>query len=123
MRDPINSCFVLKPLAFAPEDEHLEPIRKWGYLAFLAVAGISFVIIEHSFTNYVEITLREKGEHPVGELFTKIWPRSSKVVSWPPALQMDRELVEPFLLDEPPGIDIRVFPGSRHHTPPFSEAF
>jgi hypothetical protein len=123
VRDPINSCFVLKPLALAPEDDHLEPTRRWGYLAFLAVAGISFVIIEHSFTNYVEIALGQKGDHPIGELFIKIWPRTSKVVAWPPALQMDRELVEPLLLmDEPPAFDVRVFPGSRHHMPPFSEA-
>jgi hypothetical protein len=120
VHDPINSCFVLKPLAFEPEDEHLEPLRRAGYVAFLAVAGISFVIIEHRLANYVEVTL---GDH-LADLFTKIWPRSSKVVNWPPALQMDRQLVEPFLLmDEPPGINICPFPGSRHHMPPFSEAF
>lgn len=119
VQDPINSCFVLKPLALVPEDEHLEPTRPWGYLVFLAVAGISFLIIEHRFSNYVEVAL---AEHLTG-LFTKIWPRTSKVVPWPPSLQMDRELVEPFvLMDEPPGLDIRVFPGSRHHMPPFSEA-
>ena len=119
LKDPGNSFYMQKPLSLVPEDEHLEAVRDFGYLSFLAVGGISFLIIEHRFSNYMEVTL---GEH-TSKMFLKIWPWASKVVLWPPESLMDPELIEPFFLSDslPPPWDIRVFPGSRHHQPPFSE--
>jgi hypothetical protein len=119
LKDPGNSLYLQKPLALVPEDEELEPARDFGYLAFLAVGGISFLIIEHRFSNYVEVTL---GEH-TSKMFLKIWPWVSKVALWPPEILMDYELIEPFFLSNslPPPWHIIPFPGSRHHQPPFSE--
>jgi hypothetical protein len=51
------------------------------------------------------------GEH-TEKMVKKIWPWSSRLISWPPELLLDQELVEPAFLDDsvPPGLDIRAFP-------------
>jgi hypothetical protein len=123
--DPISTAYVQQPLALLPDEEHLKEPRNFGYLGFLAVGGISFLVVGHRFRNYVECILGEEGRHPASELFIKIWPRARKVVPWPPPLLMDRELLD-LIFDPdtlPLGFDARVFPGSRHHRPPFSEAY
>ncbi len=122
--DPVSSAYIQQPLTLLPDDEYLKEPVKFGYIGFLAVGGISFLVVGHRFGNYVEFTLGQKGEHPVGELFTKIWPWSQRFVYWPPPLQMDRELLD-LIFDPdtfPLGFDARVFPG-RLHQPPFSEAY
>lgn len=123
--DPINSVCIQKPLTLRlPNDQGLKRPVDFGYVCFLAVGGVSFLIVGHRFGNYVECALGQKGEHPAGEMFTKIWPFSSKIVRWPPYLMMDRELLdmifEPNTL--PPGFDARVFAG-RHHEAPFRDAY
>ena len=122
--DPINSVYLQQPLTLLPDDENLKEPVDFGYMGFLAVGGISFLVVGHRFGNYVECALGQKGEHPAGDMFTKIWPWSSRVVGWPPCGMMDRELID-LIFDPdtfPLGFDARVFPGSRLHEPPFSEA-
>jgi hypothetical protein len=121
LKDPANSVYMQKPLSLVPVNDHLESAPDFGFLSFLAVGGISFLIIEHRFSNHVEITL---GEH-TSKMFLKIWPWTSKLVLWPPEILMDSELVEPFFLMEslPPPLDIRIFPGSApHQQPSFSKS-
>jgi hypothetical protein len=123
--DPISSAYIQQPLTLLSDDEHLKEPVDFGYLGFLAVGGVSFLVVGHRFGNYVELTLGQKGEHPAGELLSKIWPWTQRVVLWPPPLQMDRELLD-LIFDPdtfPLGFDARVFPGSRLHQPPFSEAY
>jgi hypothetical protein len=123
--EPSNYVYVQEPLTVFPDDEDPNEPVDFGYLGFLAVGGISFLVVGHRLGNYVECTLGEEGKHPAGELFTKIWPWSRKTVLWPPPLLMDRELLDLIFDPEtlPLGFDARVFPGSRHHEPPFSEAY
>jgi hypothetical protein len=104
LRDPANSIYMQKPLELVLGDD--DATTDFGYLAFLAVGGVSFLIVEHQIGRYAELVLGEMFQG----LFTKIWPWSSRVVSWPPEMLMDQELVEPFFLDsQPPSIDVRIF--------------
>jgi hypothetical protein len=123
--DPINSVYVQKPLdLFLPGDEDLKEAVDFGYASFLAVAGISFLVVGHRLGNYVECALGQEGEHPVGDMFVKIWPFSQRIVRWPPRLLMDREYIDLIFDPEtfPLGFNARVFPG-RYHEPPFREAY
>jgi hypothetical protein len=107
-----------KPIAFHWEGEE-DLSRGFGYISFLAVGGISFLVLEHYFSEYIEVLL---GEHTQKGFF-KLWPRASRNLPWPPELMMDVELIEPLFLlpSQPPSFDIRVFPGSRLHESPFAE--
>lgn len=120
LRDPGNSVYMQKPISFCLEGEPAEATREFGYLSFLAVGAISFLIVEHRFSEYIEVVL---GEH-TSKMFKKIWPWCAEAIAWPPEVLMDLELVEPFFLQNswPPALDIRIFPGSKVHQPPFSEA-
>ena len=42
--DPINTVYVQKPLSLEPLDDKLEP-GHFGYVCFLAVGGLSFLVI------------------------------------------------------------------------------
>jgi hypothetical protein len=110
LQDPASARYAQKPLAltFTPEDdEHLETSPDFGYMAYLAIGGVSFLIIEHRFRNHMEITLGE----PASKMFLKIWPWCRKVVNWPPEALADSELVAPlFLATEPPALRIEIFP-------------
>ena len=81
-------------------------VDEFGYMAWLAVGGLSFLVIGHRTGRYVEIV---PGEHTRGA-FEKLWPWASRAVPWPPELLMDRELIEPLFLDSyPPSFEIRIF--------------
>lgn len=104
LSDPANSLYVQKPLWVALEGEAGQAL--FGYIAFIAVGGISFLVAEHRIGRYVEIVLGPM----FNELFTKIWPHASRVVSWPPPLQMDSKLLDDLFLDStPPSFDARPF--------------
>jgi hypothetical protein len=108
--DPLNSRYVQKPLSLEPLDNRLiEPPGRFGYFAFLAVGGLSFLVIGHGYRNRVVIDCRE----PIKDAVTKIWPVTTPAVSWPPAYMMDTELIDVlFERDEPPVLDVRVFRAS-----------
>lgn len=119
--DPINSAYVQKPLTLAIDQQPKES-AEFGYMGFLAVGGAAFLVVGHRLSNYVECVLGE--DHPASQMFTKIWPRSRRVVSWPPYLMADRELID-LIFDPdtlPLGFDARVFPG-RYHEAPFRDAY
>lgn len=106
LRDPASSIYIQKPISLEIDQDGTQQVFEFGYLAFLAVGGISFLIVGHRLGSYVELVL---GEHQA-ELFTKIWPWTQKAVHWPPELLMDQELLETFFLDNhPPALDVRVF--------------
>ena len=109
LKDPGNARYAQKPLslAFAPENEQLETSPEFGYMSYLAVGGVSFLIVEHRFSNHIEINLGEFS----AQMFLKIWPWCSKVVSWPPEVLSDSELIDPLFLDShPPAFRIEIFP-------------
>jgi hypothetical protein len=101
--DPVNSVYVQRPLALAPLDEKLERERNFGYLCFLAVGGVSFIVVAHRHRHRSEITLRGTLEEAVDQ----IWPDPSGLVTWPPRLMMDADLVQAITLP-PGGFTIRV---------------
>lgn len=106
--DPINSIYMQKPLSMEPLDDKLvmEAREPFGYFAFLAIGGLSFLVIGHRYRNRVEITCRE----PIKDAVSKIWPVTTPAVSWPPAYMMDAQLTDIlFERNEPPVLDVQVF--------------
>lgn len=120
--DPINSCYLQKPLAMSGDEGGAMKSIDFGYMSFLAVGGISFLVVEHRFDSYVECVLG--AEHPFSDMFIKLWPRSRSVLGWPPYVMADREYLD-VLFDPdtlPLGFDARFFPG-RLHEEPFRNAY
>lgn len=116
VQDPTNSVYLQKPLWLRPENSDRSALE-FGYMSFLAIGGVSFLLVEHRLKSYVECVLGE--DHPSSDLFTKIWPRTRKVASWPPYAMADRELID-LIFDPdtlPLGFDARVFEGRLHEEP------
>jgi hypothetical protein len=104
LSDPANSLYIQKPLWAELEGDTGQAF--FGYVAFIAVGGVSFLVAEHRIGRYVEVVLGPM----FNELFTKIWPHASRVASWPPPLQMDSELLDGLFLESvPPSFDARAF--------------
>lgn len=122
VQDPTNSVYLQKPLWVRPEKDRGRSATEFGYMSFLAVGGVSFLLVEHRFGTYVECVLGE--EHPSSQMFTKIWPRTRRIASWPPHLMADQELID-LIFDAdtlPLGFDARIFSG-RLHEEPFRNVF
>lgn len=107
VQDPANCFYLQRPLSMAyGHGTEKVVVDEFGYLSWLAVGGVSFLVLGHRTGRYVEMIL---GEHMSGA-FEKIWPLSSRLARWPPELMMDRELIEPSFLDHhPPAVEIRMF--------------
>lgn len=105
--DPINAVYVEKPLSIESLDDKLHiPEAPFGYFGFLAIGGVSFLVIGHRYRNRVVITCRE----PIKDAVRKIWPVSTPLVVWPPELMMDRQLIDVlFERNEPPVLHVQVF--------------
>lgn len=105
LSDPANSVYLQKPIELLIDDRDGQA-ADFGNMAFLAIGGVSFLLVEHQISRYVELVVGEM----FSGLFKKIWPWTSKVVNWPPEMLMDRELVEPFFMDfQPSTLDVRIF--------------
>jgi hypothetical protein len=50
LEDPSNSMYMQKPLELLLENSDATP--EFGYLAFLAVGGVSFLVVEHRVGRY-----------------------------------------------------------------------
>lgn len=100
-QDAANSVFVQRPLALESEDARIDEEQAnasgFGYLNFLAVGGISFLLVGHRFANRISV---EYQGH-LAEGLIRIWPHTEPVVAWPPKYMMDRDLLEVITL--PPG--------------------
>jgi hypothetical protein len=105
VHDPINSVYMKRPLALEPLDDRLEEDPTFGYLCFLAVGGVSFMVVAHRYRNRAEITY----EGPFDESIDQLWPEPFRQVRWPPRYMMDSDLVEP-MTQPPSGFLIRVSP-------------
>jgi hypothetical protein len=83
------------------------PFQKdFGYFGFLAIGGVSFLVIGHRHPNRVAITCRD----PIKDAVSQIWPISTPLVVWPPELMMDRQLIDVlFQRNEPPVLRVQVF--------------
>ena len=109
VQDPLNSICIQKPISLEAKEGHFQKADDFGYMAFLAIGGVSFLVVEHRYNNSVDITLGR----PSSELLQKIWPRENDAVPWPPPMQMDRELID-LVFDadvHPPQMDIQVGSG------------
>jgi hypothetical protein len=103
--DPINSVFVQRPLALEHPDGRFERGGTVGYLCFLAVGALSFVVAPHRFRHRAEITYDGAFDGAIDQ----IWPDPSGLLTWPPRLMMDREFVEAMTLP-PGGFTLRAYP-------------
>jgi hypothetical protein len=88
-RDPINSFFVVQPLSAVSAGGHSGEEAEFGYMAFIAIAGLSFLVIGHRRTGRLRFDLNP----PSSELLSKLWPPDGASLSWPPPMLMDRELL------------------------------
>lgn len=115
--DPINSCYLQKPLSLSGDQAGVRKSVDFGYMSFLAVGGISFLVVEHRFKSYIECVLGDS--NPFSDMFVKLWPRTRRVLEWPPSSMADRDylnlLFDPDTL--PVGFDARFFPGKLHEAP------
>lgn len=94
--DPVNSVFVQRPLSLQEVDS--EVVRDgFGYLCFLAVGGLSFVIVGHRLRQEVEI----KYSGSFDQALIQVWPDGEGLIVWPPYLMMDRDFIDVIAL--PPG--------------------
>jgi hypothetical protein len=110
--DPANSVFLQRPLRFESEDGRLEDAQLDaagpGYLNFLAVGGISFVLVGHRFADRISVDYRGH----LADGLIRIWPNSAATVAWPPQYMMDQDLIESITLP-PSGFIATVWPADR----------
>jgi hypothetical protein len=97
--------YLQRPVALSPLDDRLPDDSAFGYLCFLAVGGISFVVIGHRYRNRAEI----RYEGFLAEAIEQIWPDPRPALRWPPPYMMDQDLVEAITLP-PGGFTIRIWP-------------
>jgi hypothetical protein len=92
--DAANSVFLQRPLSFESEDERIAEAQLndsgLGYLNFLALGGVSFLLVGHRLSNRMDVEY--KGH--LAEGLIRIWPSSAPVVAWPPQYMTDRNLIE-----------------------------
>lgn len=106
--DPVNSIFIQRPLALQPLDDKLAPHANFGFLCFLAVGGVSFVVVGHGYRNRTEVSY----EGSFDEALIPIWPNPAPVVSWPPKYMMDREFID-ILTESPSALTMQVWPAGK----------
>jgi hypothetical protein len=110
--DPANSVFLQRPLRFDLEDERLKGAQieaaGAGYVNFLAVGGISFLLVGHRFANRISVDYQGH----LAEGLIRIWPNSAPTVAWPPQYMMDRDLIESITLP-PSGFTATVWPADQ----------
>ena len=98
--DASASVFVQRPLALQSLDGRIDAAQfegaPFGFLNFLGVGGVSFVIVGHGYANQVEFEL----DGPAADGLIPIWPHIRPVVSWPPEHMMDQQLLGLLTLPE-----------------------
>ena len=105
--DPLNSVYVQQPLALRWVSGSAPRVGRFGYLAFLALGRLAFLVVGHRYGNRTEIDCA--GE-PLREALIRIWPPLRAKVEWPPRYAMDRDLLTP-LTTSPGGLSVRVWSG------------
>jgi hypothetical protein len=106
--DQINSVFLQRPLTLESVEGHFETTPDFGFVNFLALGGVSFLVIGHRYRDHVEITV----EDPLVDGLIKIAPPSGEDIAFPPQLMMDQAFIE-LLFDpgiEPPVLHVSVSP-------------
>ena len=107
--DATNSVFLQRPLSLESLDGHIDPVQlqgsAFGYLNFIAVGGVSFLIVGHGYPNVIDLEY----EGHLADALIRIWPPRSPVISWPPEYMMDRDLVDTITL-APSGFTATVLP-------------
>lgn len=107
--DASNSVFVQRPLSLESLDGRIDAdeLREqpFGYLNFLAVGGVSFLILGHRFSNRIDVEY----DGPLADALIRIWPHRASVVPWPPRHMMDQDLLQMLTL-APSGFIASVWP-------------
>lgn len=112
-QDAAASVFVQRPLSFNSLDGRIDPAQfrgePFGFLNFLAVGGVSFLVVGHGYANRVEFDV----DGPLADALIPVWPHRTPVVAWPPMYMLDQQLLQLLTLPES-GITARIaqYPGS-----------
>jgi hypothetical protein len=105
--------FVQRPLSFNSLDGRIDPSqfrgKPFGFLNFLAVGGVSFLVVGHGYANRAEFDV----DGPLTDALIPVWPPRTPVVAWPPTYMLDQQLLQLLTLPES-GITARIaqYPGS-----------
>lgn len=105
--DSVNSVFIQRPLFLQPLNEKHAPTPRFGFLCFLAVGGVSFVVVGHRYRNRTEITY----EGAFDEALIQIWPKPPSSITYPPKYMMDREFID-VLTESPSALTVQVLPSA-----------
>jgi hypothetical protein len=106
-QDALNSAYVQRPLSLEAQDGESASGKVVGYLCFLAVGGVSFLVVGHHYNGSAEVSL----EGLITDALDQIWPDPSGALLWPPRLMMDADFVDTLTLP-PGGLVIRSSPES-----------
>lgn len=110
--DEINSVYLQRPLGMVPSDVRLRQDEDVGYLSFLAVGWIGFVVVGHVYASDSHVSY--DGQFGADALL-QLWPPASEFVEWPPRAMMDQDLVEALVLPEE-GFSLVLRPSEQRRT-------
>jgi hypothetical protein len=105
----INSSYVQRPLGLRPPDGRFEEDPNAGYLCFVALGWVGFVVAGHCYAS--EGHLDYDGH--LGDAMLPIWPVHYDTARWPPASMMDPDLVESLARPEG-GLSLVLRPSEQH---------
>lgn len=102
---PVDFLFVQKPLTIHPEGFDAPGAEEFGYMAYVAVGGLCFVIVAHTGAR----RFRAQCSGPFADSLTKIWPIRLREIEYPGRTMMAPELVDLlFERVEPPSMQIHL---------------
>lgn len=83
-RDEGATVYVQRPLTLSSRDGRFGAVEDFGYAAFLAVGGVSFLVVAGRYRNRVTIP---QTNNFIPQAFIPIFPTTGPVI-WPPELMM-----------------------------------
>jgi hypothetical protein len=96
--DPSSAVYLQSTLDLSTTPKTVRDGRNAAYFAFLAVGGLSFVVLGLRDAHDVCVDI----DGPLADAAMKLWPNQEPQVQWPPELMLDQDHVRPLL--RPPGI-------------------
>jgi hypothetical protein len=86
-----NAYYLQRPLSLKSLDDRLSDVDELGYVNYLAIGAVSFLIIGHGYANTIDVEL---GDNPIAEGLDQTWPIDRSLVTWPPKYMMAQEFVD-----------------------------
>ena len=99
--------FLQRPLTLTSIDGRVADEDQFGYLNYLTVGALGFLLVGHRFANRTEVEYTGF----LREAMANVWPDASGVVRWPPAYMMDRDFIDTLTLEGVGSFETRVWPG------------